>query len=121
MSEKDKARSEAPESASANGELAEKRKGLRTRKAKMSEPSDEEMACSDARAHSGPGAQEQKVVVAHLPPTSTSSGGSFFSMQDHDDDIFEFESALTRRSFLEDCVTDWIFKRDLAKHRESSM
>ena len=80
-------------------------------------PSDEEMACSDARAHSGPGAQEQKVAVAHLPPTSTSSGGSLFSMQDHVDEIFEFESALIRRSFLE----DWNFKRDLAKHRESSM
>jgi hypothetical protein len=61
-------------------------------------------------------AQEQKVVVAHLPPTSTSSGGSFFSIQDPDDEIFEFESALTRRSFLE----DWNCKRDLAKHREHS-
>ena len=38
-------------------------------------------------------------------------------MQDHVDEIFEFESALIRRSFLE----DWNFKRDLAKHRESSM
>jgi hypothetical protein len=61
-------------------------------------------------------AQEQKVVVAHLPPTSTSSEGSFFSIQDPDDEIFEFVSALTRRSFLE----NWNFKRDLAKHRERS-